>query len=237
MSDEQDSAVVENANDSTDIPGADTSGVEAPPAPQGAPAEGNAEKQDAQSQGTLMSEAQDGETPKEGDQEKKPEEEKPKGAPESYEDFKAPEGAEFAEPVMTAFKGVAKELDLSQDQAQKLIDTMTPVMQKRYLENIASISAEWRQRTEADPEIGGEKFQKSQAAVARLRETFARNEDGQYDADILEFMNSPMGNHPGAFKLLARAGAAISEASFPTGGKAVSGPYTSTDFYRDAKRG
>lgn len=203
-------------------------------APKGAPAEnGEAEKPAAGSGGTLMGGAEEPK-PSEGDDEKKPEDEKPKGAPESYEDFKAPEGTEFAAPVVDAFKGVAKELDLSQDQAQKLIDTMTPVMQQRYVENIQRISNEWMERSKTDSEIGGEHFTKSMANVARVRETFARNSDGQYDADIMEFMNSPMGNHPGALKLLARAGAAISEAGFPTGGKAVSGPYTAKDFYQDA---
>lgn len=205
-----------------------------PAAPQGVPAEaGAAEKPSSGSSGTLMGGAED-QKPAEGGDEKKPEDEKPKGAPESYEDFKAPEGTEFAAPVVDAFKGVAKELDLSQDQAQKLIDTMTPVMQARYAENIQRISADWAERSKADPEIGGEHFKTSMASVARVREAFARNPDGTYDADILEFMNSPMGNHPGALRLLARAGAAIGEGGFPTGGKAVSGPYAAKDFYKDA---
>lgn len=185
---------------------------------------------------TLMNDAKGAEKPQEVDQQNQ-KDEKPDGAPESYADFKAPEGVDLAAPVVDEFKGVAKELNLSQEKAQMLIDRMTPVMQKRYVENIQRISEEWRAKSKADREIGGDKYASAMANVARVRETFGRNEDGQFDPDIAEFMDSPMGNHPGALRLLARAGAAISEASFPTGGKAESKPYTAQDFYRDAKRG
>lgn len=209
--------------------------AESQAASQAASPNGQTEQSADGGESTLMQGAA-GEKPQETDQQN-PKEEKPEGAPESYEDFKAPEGVEFAAPVVDEFKGVAKELNLSQEKAQMLIDKMTPVLAARQIENIKRISAEWAEKSKADPEIGGDKFAASMANIARVRETFARNADGQLDLDILEFMSSPMGNHPGALKLLARAGAAISEAGFPTGGKAESAPYSAADFYRDAKRG
>ena len=229
---EENEAVVENANDATASGGEKATAAETSTPAATAPSE--AEKP-AESEATLMQGVKD-ETPTEADQQSQ-KEEKPDGAPESYEDFKAPEGIDLASPVVDSFKGVAKELDLSQEKAQTLIDKMTPILAARQVENIKRISAEWAERSKADPEIGGDKFAASMANVARVRETFARNADGQIDPDIAEFMSSPMGNHPGALKLLARAGAAISEASFPTGGKAESAGYTATDFYKDAKRG
>lgn len=45
-----------------------------------------------------------------------------KGAPEKYEDFKVPEGAIVNQPVLDEFKATAKELNLTQAGAQKLID-------------------------------------------------------------------------------------------------------------------
>lgn len=161
--------------------------------------------------------------------------EKPQGAPEQYADFQIPEGMEVAPQVVDEFKGVAKELNLSQEQAQGLVGKFGPMLQARGVANIQRISKEWAEQTKADPEIGGEHFVRSMASVARLRDRFAYGPDGKIDPQIAEFLNSPMGNHPGALKLLARAGAAFGEASFPTGGAAQS-KYTAHDFYEDAKR-
>src|SRR5882724_10793190 len=62
--------------------------------------------------------------PKEGDP--KPED-KPKeaegGAPEKYADFKVPEGFKFDEKALTEATTAFKELGLSQEKAQRLIDT------------------------------------------------------------------------------------------------------------------
>lgn len=235
MSEENMDSGAENASEASDS-GTETLATAAAPQdsqPAGTPAEGSAEKPaDGEEPKTLMQEA-DGAKPDEGEA-KNPEAEKPQGAPENYADFQAPEGVEFASSVVDAYKGVAKELNLTQDQAQMMIDKMTPVMQARYAENIRRISTEWAEKSKADPEIGGDNFRASMANVARVREAFARNADGQFDPDIAEFLNSPMGNHPGALKLLARAGAAISEGTFPTGGAAESDRYTAEDFYKDA---
>src|SRR5882672_5288525 len=55
------------------------------------------------------------EPPKDGD--------KPaSGAPEKYSDFKLPEGLELSPEVVTEVSGLFKEMNLSQTQAQKLVD-------------------------------------------------------------------------------------------------------------------
>jgi hypothetical protein len=46
----------------------------------------------------------------------------PQGAPEKYTDFKLPDGYEFDPKAKTAFETTAKELNLTQDGAQKLIN-------------------------------------------------------------------------------------------------------------------
>src|SRR5882762_10933205 len=64
--------------------------------------------------------------PREGDPEppvKEPEGEKPPaGAPEKYEDFKLPDGYKMDETASKEVTAMFKELNLSQDQAQKLVD-------------------------------------------------------------------------------------------------------------------
>lgn len=159
------------------------------------------------------------------------------GAPEKYEDFKMPEGTELDSEVGSAFQGVAKELNLSQDQAQGFLDKMAPVLQKRSAERIAEISNEWMEQSKTDKEFGGQKLMQSLSDIARLRDTFARNADGKIDADIQEFLSSPMGNHPGALRLLSRIGRAFGEAKYPGGGSAEDGRYTAEQFYQDAMKG
>ena len=196
-----------------------------------------------QPEGNLLTEAADakegdGEGSKpEGDQ--KPADEKkeqPEGAPESYEDFKAPEGLKYDDQVIDAFKEVAKETNLSQAQAQNLLDKVAPVIAQRQMAQIAEVSKQWAERSQADKELSAD-WNRSMADIARVRDRFAKNEDGSVDPDIAEFMSTPIGNHPGLLKLLARAGRAIGEGSFPRGSEAGDGKVTPGDFYKSAKRG
>lgn len=178
----------------------------------------------------------EGQTEGEGDKKEEGEGEK-QGAPEKYEDFKMPEGAELDSEVGTVFQDVAKELDLTQAQAQGFIDKLAPVMQRRSFERIAEISNEWMEQSKSDKEFGGQKLDQSLSDIARLRDTFARNADGKIDDDIQEFLSSPMGNHPGTLRLLSRIGRAFGEAKYPGGGSADDGIYSAEDFYKDAMKG
>lgn len=177
--------------------------------------------------------AEDGdEKSKEG--EKK--EEAEQGAPEQYEEFKAPEGLSYDDQFMGTFKDVAKELNLSQKQAQHLLDKCAPVLAQRQIEQIKAVSEQWVERTKTDKEIGGENWTRAASDIARVRDKFGVNADGKMDPDIQEFMQTPIGNHPGLLKLLARVGRAFGEADFPRGGAAKDGKVTPTDFYESAKQ-
>mgnify|MGYP000246692541 CR=1 FL=1 len=196
--------------------------------------------------GTLLEQAQDetnppksegdGEPTSKDDGQKADGEKAPEGAPESYEAFTTPEGVELDHGVMTEFSGIAKEFGLSQEKAQGVLDRMLPVMAQRQMEYIQEVAKGWAERTQNDKEVGGTNFQASLAAVARIRDHFSYNENGEMDPDIKEFLSSPMGNHPGAVKLLARAGHSLGEAKFPqgTGGDKVMP--TAEDFYASARK-
>ena len=204
-------------------------------------AESNEGKQQAEPQeggdGGAGEAGAEGQTEGEEGAEKEEGEGEKQGAPEKYEDFKMPEGTELDAEVDAAFQGVAKELNLSQEQAQGFLDKMAPVLQKRSADRIAAISNEWMEQSKADKEFGGQKLMQSLSDIARLRDTFARNADGSIDADIQEFLSSPMGNHPGALRLLSRIGRAFGEAKYPGGGSAEDGRYTAEQFYQDAMKG
>lgn len=239
MTDENiDAGATESANQATGMEGGNEQAASAG-------AEGSASSATTtQPEGNLLTGATgeakegDGEGSKpEGDS--KPADEKkeqPEGAPESYEDFKAPEGLKYDDQVIDAFKEVAKETNLSQAQAQNLLDKVAPVIAQRQMAQIAEVSKQWAERSKADKELSAD-WTRSMADIARVRDRFAKNEDGSVDPDIAEFMGTPIGNHPGLLKLLARAGRAIGEGSFPRGSEAGDGKVSPGDFYKSAKRG
>lgn len=77
--------------------------------------------------------------------------------PDKYEPFKAPEGMELQPEAIAKFEPVAKELGLTQDQAQKLVDFYGETIkanagdpQKAWND----LNATWRKDTIADREIG-----------------------------------------------------------------------------------
>lgn len=156
------------------------------------------------------------------------------GAPEQYEEFKAPEGLSYDDQFMGTFKDVAKELNLSQKQAQHLLDKCAPVLAQRQIEQIKAVSDQWVERTKADKEIGGTNWTRAASDIARVRDRFGVNADGKMDPDIAEFMSTPIGNHPGLLKLLARVGRAVGEADFPKGDADRDGKITPADFYKSA---
>lgn len=168
------------------------------------------------------------------DGDEKSKEEAEQGAPEQYEEFQAPEGLSYDDQFMGTFKDVAKELNLSQKQAQHLLDKCAPVLAQRQVEQIKAVSDQWVERTKADKEIGGTNWTRAASDIARVRDRFGVNADGKMDPDIAEFMSTPIGNHPGLLKLLARVGRAVGEADFPKGDADRDGKITPTDFYKSA---
>ncbi len=80
-----------------------------------------------------------------------------RGAPETY-DLKAPEGFKVDGDVQTALTSVARELDLSNEAAQKVVNAVTPALVKQGLAAGEAMIANWLAETKADPEIGGAKL-------------------------------------------------------------------------------
>lgn len=81
------------------------------------------------------------------------------GAPEAYEDFKMPEGMELDTVALEAAAPVFKDLNLTQDQAQKLIDLQAASMQKAgetQQEAWTKTVTDWATETKENKEYGGE---------------------------------------------------------------------------------
>lgn len=135
-----------------------------------------------------------------------------KGAPEQYEEFQPPEGQQFDPKVMEGFKEIAKELNLSQDAAQKMLDKMAPVVADRQTQRLEEIRGEWANQSTSDKEFGGEKLNENLGVARKALDSFGSPE-------LKSLLNeSGLGNHPEVIRLLYRAGKAISEDNF-VGGK------------------
>lgn len=167
-----------------------------------APAEGTQTQQPpAQAQG----ESAPADKPAEGQQQ-----DKPQGAPERYE-FRAPEGAELGSDVTDAFAGVAKELNLTQDAAQKVLDKMAPVLAQRQNAQVQAVQQEWREQSTADKEFGGDKLAENLGAARKAMDAFASPGLKQ----TLE--QTGLGNHPEVIRMFVKVGKAISEDGFVNG--------------------
>jgi hypothetical protein len=122
-----------------------------------------------------------------------------KGAPEAYEDFKLPEGMQVDAAVLGEFAPLAKELNLSQGQAQKLVNMYTekvlPGIMQAQTDAWAKTRSEWAAQAKADPVIGGEKFTANLGEAKRAYNTFATPEL----KSVME--QHGMGDHPEVIKL------------------------------------
>ena len=139
-----------------------------------------------------------------------------KVVPEKYE-FTKPEGVQMDEAALDDFAALAKDLKLSQVEAQTVIDKMAPAMAARQAEAIQKAAAEWAASATADKEYGGDKLTESLTTAKKALDAFGTPE-------LRTLLNdSRLGNHPEVIRFMVRAGKAISEDRMVTGG---AGPAT-----------
>lgn len=140
-------------------------------------------------------------------------------APEKYE-LKAPDGVTLDTEVLGEFEGLARELNLSQEKAQKVTDLGAKLAQKwgaQQAEAIQTVAAEWAAASTSDKEFGGDKLDENLAVGKKALEAFGTPE-------LKTLLNeSRLGNHPEVIRFMYRAGKAISEDRMVTGG---AGPAT-----------
>ena len=152
--------------------------------------------------------------------ETKTEEAKPTGAPEAYAEFTVPDEGVLHPDVAASFKATAKDLNLTQDQAQKLVTTLQPQMAKAAADAreaaIASMTAGFETTLASDKEIGGTKAQVD-ANVAVAKATFDKFGTPELRAFLTE---SRLGNHPELVRWAYRVGKAMNDDGSFVSGKA-----------------
>jgi hypothetical protein len=139
-------------------------------------------------------------------------------APAEYADFTPVEGTIVDEPTMAEFKTMAKDLDLTQEQAQQLFDfggNKIKALAEAPYKAWSDLQLKWQGEVQADPEIGGTNLEATVANAARVYQPgpdnpFVKNAD---EAEALKaaLNTTGSGNHPAVVRLFARLGALLGE--------------------------
>ena len=134
----------------------------------------------------------------------------PEGAPDKYEfNAKVADAPEELDPeVLTAFGDVAKELNLPQEAAQKVLDKVAPVIQAKQAKVLEQVKTDWANDSQADKEFGGENLAENLEIAKKSLEAFG--------SDTLKSLlhETGFGNHPEIIRFMYKVGSAISEDSY-----------------------
>jgi hypothetical protein len=147
----------------------------------------------------------------EGSEEESGDKEKGESVPEKYDNFKLPEGIKMDEKALEQFSPLAKELNLSQENAQKIIDVMSAKVKRDAEVNkeaFQKLQQGWAKQVKNDPDIGGDNFKQNANIANRALNQFG----GEEVAGILK--DSGLQNHPGLVKMFVKIGKAIGDDSF-----------------------
>jgi hypothetical protein len=141
-------------------------------------------------------------------------------APEKYE-FKVPDGYTLNEEALKVVDPVLRELNLTNESAQKLIDKYAEIqgLNEKAAEKAFNDQVEkWADDVKADKEIGGQAFDESRASALKAVGKFGSPE-------LKSLLNQTgLGNHPEFVRFCARVGKSLREDDpINASGKATSG--------------
>lgn len=139
------------------------------------------------------------------------------GAPESYEPFDV-EGKQFTADQVEGFTSVAKELGLSQENAQKVLSAVVPTARKYLMDDLAATSKKWAEETRNDPDLGGANFNQNIGLAAAAYKEYC-------SPKLKEILtNSGLGNHPEVVRLFCRLGREMRQDTGVSGSASASSP-------------
>lgn len=138
-------------------------------------------------------------------------------APEKYE-LKTPDGITADAEIVAKFEDIAKGLDLSQEDAQKLYDlgpALIKTIQAKQTEAMVAAQTAWTAASKADKEFGGEALDANLGTAKKALDQF-----GTPELKTL-LKESGLGNHPELIRAFVRVGKAMSEDGVVTGRQAA----------------
>ena len=127
-----------------------------------------------------------------------------------YTDFVLPEGMTLDSALLDQAVPIFKELGLTKEQSQKLIDIHASQIQnsiKSQAESFDQLKQDWRSQTEKDNEIGGDKLQETVATARIALEKLGTPELTKLLDDF------GIGNNPEMIRFMARVGSFMREDS------------------------
>lgn len=162
-------------------------------------------------------------------EEKKESESLKEVVPETYADWTLPEGVQLNPELNNEFVSVAKELKLTQSQAQKLVDLQAKYSNSEMKEAVNTYKETVKSwEAESIKEFGSElkgKLQLARKALDRLG-----------DPELIKVLNDTgLGNHKKFIDFFSKAGGLIAEDSFSEGTKRPAPKSLGELFYPDMK--
>lgn len=127
--------------------------------------------------------------------------------PEKYE-FKLPEGYELDEGALKVFEPALKDLKLTNESAQKLVDAYAQVQKAQLEESEKAFNAQvekWAEDVKADKELGGQAFEQVRESALKAVGKFGTPE-------LKALLNQTgLGNHPEFVRFCSRVGKQLRE--------------------------
>lgn len=134
----------------------------------------------------------------------------PPGAPEVY-DLKPQEGEAFADGFLDAYTKSVRELNLTNDGAQKLLDDVGPSIAAAQLAKVEAVKEGWKAACEADKEFGGDGMKENLAVARKGLEAFGSPELAKFIGE------TGLGSHPEIVRLFWKLGQTVKEDTILSG--------------------
>lgn len=146
-----------------------------------------------------------------------------------------PEGVKLDPEITTDSQTLAKELNLTQEKAQKVADLLVKANSKQaaaQADVLKSVHSGWVEQSKADKEIGAgddAKLNENLGVAKKALETFG---SPQLKALLL---GSGLGDHPDVIRMFLKIGKQMSEDKFVPAGAATNAQTTEERFYPTMK--
>jgi hypothetical protein len=136
------------------------------------------------------------------------------GAPEAYE-LTAPEGFTLDEESIAEATPIFKELNLTNEQANKLMPVAAKFAERIQQQGQQAILTEvqaqrkaWAEEAKADSQIGGAKWGETESLAARALDTLGYPKGSTFRSFLTD---SGLGNHPEMIRAMRKVGEMVSE--------------------------
>lgn len=154
------------------------------------------------------------------------------GPPEKYETFTVPEGVELDAEVLKDFEAAARDMGLTQGNAQKLVDFGVKLVEsgvEQADEVRTNTLKTWEEEIKADPEFGGDKLEETLDRGRRVM----RNHGSDALRELIEVTG--LGSNPHLLRFLAKLDKALGEDRTVDGKPAPSEKKTAGEVLYDGK--